>query len=193
MWRCTYSKSIVCAKIIYTFTILLLQIVQLLCPINMRKKHPTDVWVPKCSFKNIGRNKHGRLIPAKDLDSRHKQTNTTVQLHWRLYSGRVLRLVMYSICEHWFYPRDAMLGVCLCLSQVGVLLKWLDGPSWFFGKEAFFDQPTLCYKEIQVFKNKGTSLWNLFLNSELKKFHYGVSIVERAMNLARERWTVVGN
>jgi len=30
-----------------------------------------------------------------------------------------------------FYPRDAMLVRCLCLSQVGVLLKRLNDSSWF--------------------------------------------------------------
>ena len=31
-------------------------------------------------------------------------------------------------------------------------------------------------------KNEGTSLWNFFLNSGLRKFHHGISI-ERAINL----------
>ena len=37
-------------------------------------------------------------------------------------------------------------------------------------------------------QNKGTSFWNFFLNSELRKFRHGISIVEHAINVARERW-----
>jgi len=41
-----------------------------------------------------------------------------------------------------------------------------------------------------IYKNKGTSpsLWNFILNSGLGKIRYGIWIVERAINLARERW-----
>jgi len=39
-------------------------------------------------------------------------------------------------------------------------------------------------------QNKGrpTSLWNFFLNSRLRKFRHGISIVEHVINL--ERWTL---
>ena len=48
---------------------------------------------------------------------------------------------------------------------------------------------TLHFKEIQLctkitVHQSGT----FFLNSGLRKFRHGISIVERAMNLARERW-----
>jgi len=59
-----------------------------------------------------------------------------------------------------------------------------------FDTEAFFDQSyTVFDGNSGVYKNKGTSLWNFFLNSRLRKFCDGISIVERAINLARERWT----
>jgi len=37
-----------------------------------------------------------------------------------------------------------------------------------------------------------TATWplELFLNSRLRKFRHGISIVERVINLARERWTL---
>jgi len=38
-----------------------------------------------------------------------------------------------------------------------------------------------------MYKNKGTSLWNFFLNSRTRKFRHGISI-ERVINLDRERW-----
>jgi len=69
-----------------------------------------------------------------------------------------------------FYPRDAMLArilamvlclsVCVCLSQVGVLLNWLDGTSWFLARRLPSTSHTLCFKEInsRIYKNKGTSL-----------------------------------
>jgi len=58
----------------------------------------------------------------------------------------------------WFYPRDAMLARVLamalcpsvCLSQVGVLLKWLDGSSWFLAWRLLSTSPTLCFKDIHV-------------------------------------------
>jgi len=66
----------------------------------------------------------------------------------RLASKGLLFRLVEDLIEQ-FLPRDAMHArynqwacVCLsvCLSQVGVLLKWLDGSSWFFAMEAFFDQ-----------------------------------------------------
>ena len=41
-------------------------------------------------------------------------------------------------------------SVRLCLSQVGVLLKWLDGSSRFLAWRLLSTSPTLCFKEIQV-------------------------------------------
>jgi len=81
-----------------------------------------------------------------------------------------------------------------CLSQVGVLSKWMDGIICF-GMEASFDQYytvttcTVFEGNSGIYRNKSTSIWNFFLNSGFKKFrHHGISTVERAINLARERW-----
>jgi len=41
-------------------------------------------------------------------------------------------------------------SVCVCLSRVGVLSKWMDGPSWFLALRLLSTYPTLCCKEIQV-------------------------------------------
>jgi len=35
----------------------------------------------------------------------------------------------------------------VCLSQVGVLLKWLDGLSWVFALLLHSTRPTMCFKE----------------------------------------------
>jgi len=51
-----------------------------------------------------------------------------------------------------YYPCDAMLArvlamaLCLsvCLSQVGVLLKWLEGSSWFLAGRLLSISPSLC-------------------------------------------------
>ena len=75
--------------------------------------------------------------------------------------------------------------LCLCLSQVGVLSNWMNGLIWLFGMKAFFNQSYTVLQGISgIYKNKGTSLWNFFLNSGLRKFRHGISIVERAINLA---------
>ena len=43
-----------------------------------------------------------------------------------------------------------------------------------------------------MYKNKGNGLWNSFLKYGLRIFFHGISIVELAINLARERWTLRG-
>jgi len=89
-----------------------------------------------------------------------------------------------------FYPRDAMLVrvlamalcpcLCLCPSITSRCSVETNGQNnLVFGMGASFDQ-----------SYTGTSLWNFFLNSGLRKFRHGISIVERAINLARERWTL---
>ena len=66
------------------------------------------------------------------------------------------------------------LSVCLYvsgsvrLSQVGVLSKCMDGLMWFVDMEASFDQSYIVViRKFRYLQNKGTSLWNFFLNSEL--------------------------
>ena len=55
-----------------------------------------------------------------------------------------------------FYPRARVLAkaLCLCLtvclSQVGVVLKWLDASSWFLAWRLLSTSPTLCFKETRV-------------------------------------------
>ena len=49
-----------------------------------------------------------------------------------------------------------------------------------------------------IYKNKGTSVWNVFLNSAIRKFPHDDSVVETRYQLsstkvnARINWTVVG-
>ena len=82
-------------------------------------------------------------------------------------------------------------SVRVCLSQVAVLLKWLGESSCFFlARRLLSTSPTMFLGNSGIYKNKGTSpsLWNFILNSGLGKIRYGIWIVERAINLARERW-----
>jgi len=52
-----------------------------------------------------------------------------------------------------------MVPIMGLLSQVGVLLRQLDGLSWFLAWRLPSTCPTLCYKEFQDFsKDKDTSL-----------------------------------
>jgi len=86
-------------------------------------------------------------------------------------------------------------SVCMsvCLSQVVVLSKGMDGLSliMFLSWRLLSTSPTLCFKEIQVStKNKGAFLVSCFKTPDFKKFRHGISVVERAVNLARERWTL---
>ena len=49
----------------------------------------------------------------------------------------------------WVLAVALCLSVCVCLSQVGVLSKWMDGSSWFLACRLSAHH-TLCSKEIQV-------------------------------------------
>jgi len=51
-----------------------------------------------------------------------------------------------------------VLVLSVCLSQGSVLSKWMDGSIWFLACGLPLTSPTLRSKEIQVYKNKGTSL-----------------------------------
>jgi len=76
-----------------------------------------------------------------------------------------------------FYPRDAMLAqvlaVALCLSQVGVLSKGLNESSWLLAWEL----------PLASFKNKVTPLWKFVQNFGIRKFCFGISIVETCYRL----------
>jgi len=74
-------------------------------------------------------------------------------------------------------PMSFFLSVCLCLSQLGVLSKEMNGLIWFLAWKLFSTSSSLCFKEIQE------------LFTVLRKFCHGIPIVERAANLGRERWT----
>ena len=54
--------------------------------------------------------------------------------------------------------------------------------------KASFDQSCIALGNSGTCKNKDTFLLNFFLNSRLRKFRHGISIVELAINSARERW-----
>jgi len=65
--------------------------------------------------------------------------------------------------------------VSVCLSQVGVLLKWLDGSSWFLAWRLLSTSSTLCFKEIQVCtKIRALPFGTFFVNSGLRKFRHGL-------------------
>jgi len=59
-----------------------------------------------------------------------------------------LRLFFYRamLCMH----GSSRGPVSVCPSQVGVLLKWLDGSSWFLAWRLLSTSPRLCFKVIQV-------------------------------------------
>jgi len=65
-----------------------------------------------------------------------------------LPSCRRLAVIFYRamLCMH----GSSRGPVSVCPSQVGVLLKWLDGSSWFVAWRLLSTSPRLCFKEIQV-------------------------------------------
>jgi len=93
-------------------------------------------------------------------------------------------------------------SVCLsvCLTQVGVRSKRPNESNWFW-YGSFLPSILHCAKiNSGIFKNKGTSLWNFVPNSGLRKFCFGISIVETCYQLSLRNvdaqsvinWTVVG-
>jgi len=83
--------------------------------------------------------------------------------------------------------RVLAIPLCLCLSQVslsqvGVLSKGMNGLIWFLARRLFSTIPTLCFKQTRVSTKTRILPSGTFLNS--------VPIVERGINLARERWTL---
>jgi len=114
---------------------------------------------------------------------------------WKILNlRRFILIVLSSVCIlSAFLPCDAMLArvlanaLCLsvCLSQVGILLKRLNKLGWFLAWELPSTYHKLCYKEIRIPpKKQGTSFWNFAPNSGLRKFCYGISIVEMCYRLS---------
>jgi len=68
------------------------------------------------------------------------QTFTVTSEHIRFYRA------MLSIRG----TRHGPVSVCVCLSQVGVLLKRMNESGWFLARQLHLTYPTLCYKEIHV-------------------------------------------
>jgi len=58
----------------------------------------------------------------------------------------------------------------VCLSQVVVQSKRLNGPSSFSAQMLPSAYSTSCWKEIQVSPNKGNSLWSFVPNSKFSRF-----------------------
>ena len=88
--------------------------------------------------------------------------------------------------DHHVTARVLAMALCLCLSVISrCSLEVVGRIEPVFGMEASFDQFYTVFQEIHVALN-----WNFFLNFGLRKFRHGISIFERAINLARERWTL---
>jgi len=68
-------------------------------------------------------------------------------------------------------------GLSFCLPQAGIVSKRLDKSSWLLAWKLSFTYCTLRYKKLSISKYKGTSVWNFVLNSGLRKFFQGRSIV----------------
>jgi len=89
-----------------------------------------------------------------------------------------------------FHPHDAMLArvlailpcVRLCLSQVAVLSKQLNEPSWFWHES--FLRPVLHHSG--TFQNKGTSSGTLLQTLDVENFATAYRSPKRVINLARE-------
>ena len=85
--------------------------------------------------------------------------------------------------------------MALCLVRLSVTnlcsIKKNERITPLFGVKTFFRPVLHCaLRKFRYLQNKGTFLWNFFLNFGLRKFRHGISIVERAINLAGESSSV---
>ena len=90
---------------------------------------------------------------------------------------------------------------CLCLSQVGILSKRLNESNWFSACELpSTPSYTVLKRKFVYLQNKGTSLWNFVLNSDLENFATAYRSVETRYQLSSRKvdahivinWAVVG-
>ena len=134
-------------------------------------------------------------LPLTDVCSKfvefQRHANISGQRCHRLFlSDRVLQRVLHSYCLFSrcmncdFCPRDAMLArvlaaydlvsVSVCHKSVFYQNGWTNRAG--FGTGASFHLSyTVFYRNIGVFKNKGTSLWNFDPNSGFKKNRHSIS------------------
>jgi len=91
------------------------------------------------------------------------------------------------------------MSVCVCLTVCPIFTKLSlhvtytdERINLVLARKLFSTSHTLCFKETQMCTNKGASPLKLFPKLRTLKisFRHGISIVERAINLARERWTL---
>jgi len=97
---------------------------------------------------------------------------------------------------------SAILAMCLCLSVTSQCsIETAERIELVFGVWASFHPSYTVLKENSVTsENKGTFLWNFVVNSGLRKFRHGISIVETCYRLSSRKvdaqsvinWAVVG-
>ena len=100
------------------------------------------------------------------------------------YIARVLALAL-CLCL------SASVCLSVCLSQVGVLSKWMDGSSWFSACRLLLTSSTQYYKEIQVAtKIRVLPSGTLSKTPDLHNFASAYRSSKLVIDLARERWTL---
>ena len=68
-------------------------------------------------------------------------------------------------------------SVCLCLLQVGILSKGMDGMIWFLARGLISTSRKLCRKEIHVSTKIKVLPSKTFPNFGFRNFHHRISIV----------------
>ena len=155
-----------------------------------------SVPVPAAATEQSRRRGRDRCNPCRWQILRTWRRQTTRTTSHRVIFTRAT--LCYSIASH--YSAGIAMAICLCLSQVEVLLKWLDEPSWFLNGDCFNQSYTVLWGNSGTHENRVLPFGNFFLNSGLGKFRHGISIVEMCYRLSSRNvdaqsvitWTVVG-
>ena len=139
------------------------------------------------------------LFGTRRLRRRRVRKRSLHMSYW-LHGSRLRHVPHAYLCRRsdaaYFYPRDAMLSrvlamalrlsvcVCICVCYKSVFCRngWMNRAGFGMGF-SFHLSYTVLKGNSGIFKNKGTSLWKFIQNSGLRKFCFGISIVETCYRL----------
>ena len=119
----------------------------------------------------------------------HSSLGNCLLVPQRSYGPVRIHYIPFTVC---FYPRDAMLALCLCLSVCHKSVFYRNG--WtdravFLARRLHSTIQTLCCKKIHV-STKITVFPSGTLSHTLKKFASAYRSSKRVIDLSRERWTL---
>jgi len=115
--------------------------------------------------------------------------------HNNVHCSEIL-IVLSNLLYHYFFIelRHILILWLAKMPNGGMPVFTLIATGWQYRKIFFYKKSTAFHPSYTVlkgnsviFKHKGTSLWNFVLNSALRKFRHGISIVETCYQLSSRK------